>query len=73
MADAPPGRTPFIVHCNGCKHEWPLAYLPMNISAFSRVMKGAHCPACGQDSRTIMCGPVPPVRPLLAGGGSGHG
>jgi hypothetical protein len=37
-------RTPFIVHCAECRHEWAAAYLPMPLKRFGEVAAAAVCP-----------------------------
>lgn len=39
--------------CGACDHSWHLCTLPMDVSKVCRVFKGAHCPACGQDSKRL--------------------
>jgi hypothetical protein len=50
-------KTPFVVHCGACGHQWLIAYLPMEVGALFRIVRGSACPSCGQDSRRIYCGP----------------
>lgn len=49
-------RSPFIVHCGDCKHEWAAAYFPMEAMAFAKVamQNGKLCPRCG--SKKVYCG-----------------
>lgn len=37
---------PVILHCEGCQHEWPAAYLPLSLDGFARLLTDARCPAC---------------------------
>lgn len=39
-------RRPLVVHCGHCKHEWPIVWLPMEISRVGRIMQNGHCPNC---------------------------
>lgn len=61
-ASAPPApgadRTPFIVHCGACRHEWAAAYFPMEAGRLTRLLRGVRCPNCGGSSRAIFCGPA---------------
>lgn len=40
-------RKPFFVQCSKCKHCWPAAYYPMEVSAWARIVMKAICPMCG--------------------------
>ena len=51
-------KTPFIVHCGKCKHEWPAFYTPMNFDKAVDIMESAHCPMCAADPIEIYCGPA---------------
>jgi len=48
-------KEPFIVHCGDCGHEWPAAYLPMEVNKFASITKNARCPVDG--SKNIKVGP----------------
>lgn len=39
--------------CGACNHTWHLCTLPMEMGKFGKLVKHAHCPACGQDSKRI--------------------
>lgn len=45
MADAPQGLLRGA--CGECCHEWIIAYLPMEFTRVSLLMKRAACPKCG--------------------------
>jgi hypothetical protein len=49
----PAGKTPQHVHCRLCDHTWVCAYLPMDTDAFTRLLKGLHCPICGGDNLAL--------------------
>lgn len=51
-------KTPFIVHCDKCKHEWAAFYLPMPISDAAAIASSLHCPMCATDGMRIFCGPA---------------
>jgi hypothetical protein len=45
---APEGpKQPQPARCGKCNHVWIVAYLPMDVSGFARIAKGARCPMCG--------------------------
>ncbi|WP_420104109.1 hypothetical protein [Bosea sp. (in: a-proteobacteria)] len=46
-------RTPALAHCRTCGHVWAAAWLPINMTEASRLMK-AGCPACGERSLVYM-------------------
>lgn len=46
-------KKPFWLECVGCAHTWIAAYLPMEVSRFVRLTKGASCPMCGTDKPII--------------------
>ena len=46
-------KEPFNVKCQTCDHAWVAAYLPMNLTAIAKVLKGLRCPMCSQDSMKI--------------------
>lgn len=35
---------PFWAKCSDCGHCWPVAYLPMNMTAMAKLGKAARCP-----------------------------
>lgn len=40
-------KTPVPAVCGACKHEWPIAYLPMSVRDFCAVVgKTPRCPMC---------------------------
>lgn len=43
-----PPRTPMLVHCQACGHEWSPAFTPIDLSVLVRVMQriSKTCPAC---------------------------
>lgn len=43
-------RKPQHVACDTCEHVWVVAYLPMDTSVFTAILKGARCPSCGSGS-----------------------
>jgi len=47
-----------IVWCGKCRHEWTVAYLPMDASKLSKVVRMACCPKCAE-SKDIFIGPAP--------------
>lgn len=49
-------KTPFIVHCGACSHEWTLAYLPLPVEVFTKFSKSP-CPMCGSDK--VYVGAIP--------------
>ncbi len=57
MPDAAPDdpKKPFFVMCGDetCKHCWPAAYLPMDVSMFARVTGKLRCPMCGHAKPVI--------------------
>ena len=46
-------RRPFNVRCGACGHVWTAAYTPMGMTRLGKVLKGIHCPACGEPSKNI--------------------
>jgi hypothetical protein len=36
-----------------CRHSWVVAYLPMDMGKFAKLLKGAACPMCGDDKPNI--------------------
>lgn len=46
------------LHCE-CRHEWIVAYLPMEMALFARVLKSARCPLCGSVSKKHRMGKAP--------------
>lgn len=38
-------KRPLWAKCE-CGHIWPAAYLPMEMSAAGKLLKGLHCPKC---------------------------
>lgn len=51
-------KTPFIVHCGECKHEWTAVYLPMPISDAAAIASSLHCPMCASGPDSIWCKPT---------------
>ena len=51
-------KTPFIVHCDKCKHEWAAFYLPMPISDTAAIASSLHCPMCAAGPDSICCKPT---------------
>lgn len=49
-------KSPMIVHCGECSHEWTLLYLPMVAHKASAMMKAARCPMDG--SKNVQMGPA---------------
>lgn len=55
-------RTPFFVHCDACRHEWPAFYAPMAPFAAAKLLKRAdRCPMCA--STLIFVGAAPQPDP----------
>lgn len=52
-------KTPFIVHCGHCKHEWAAFYSPMPLSDAAAIASSLLCPMCAAESWNILCGPAP--------------
>lgn len=46
-------RTPQHVQCLECQHRWVAAYLPMEVGAFARLVKGMCCPMCAATSDKV--------------------
>lgn len=40
------GTKPFWGRCDACGHCWPVAWLPMLLSAAAGLMQAARCPRC---------------------------
>lgn len=40
-------KKPFWAKCTKCSHIWTAAYLPMNLTAMGKLLRGLCCPACG--------------------------
>lgn len=52
--DAGP-KKPVWAKCQNCGHCWPVAYLPMNLSAFAKLAKRtAICPHCATTGKKII-------------------
>ena len=49
-------KTPFIVHCGECKHEWTAFYSPMPLSDAAAIIGSLRCPMCAADTWNIFCG-----------------
>lgn len=48
-------RTPVVVHCKSCRHEWAVAFAPMEISLLVRAMSaGRACAMCGSIESPMM-------------------
>lgn len=52
-------KTPFIVHCGECNHEWPAFYSPMPIFEAAELAGNMRCPKCDEPSSEIYFGPAP--------------
>ena len=52
-------KTPFIVHCGECKHEWIAFYSPMILDEVAEIASSLHCPMCAEDAMGIFTGPAP--------------
>ena len=52
-------KTPFIVHCGECKHEWPAFYAPCNFVKAAEIMLHGRCPMCLAGPYKIFCCPAP--------------
>jgi hypothetical protein len=52
-------KTPFIVHCGACKHEWTGFHVPMSFDNVAKVMRNAYCPMCAAGPNKIFCGTAP--------------
>jgi hypothetical protein len=49
---------PLKVRCAACDHSWAVAYMPLEVSVIVKIVKNAHCPACGASPRRIViCAP----------------
>ena len=53
------GKTPIIVHCGECNHEWTAFYSPMPLTDAAAIAGSLRCPMCAADSMRIFCGPAP--------------
>lgn len=49
LGSVQPGTDPVRAGCRECRHRWIVAYVPMELDRFVRVLAGARCPACGGD------------------------
>lgn len=47
MTDHPP-RNEMWVTCTPCSRTWVIAFLPMESSKITKVMKGTRCAKCGE-------------------------
>ena len=47
-------RKPFWVMCGPCNHCWSPAYLPIDVSKFTKIVMKAACPMCGASGRDIV-------------------
>ena len=48
MAEPAPGSLGFWAKCRSCKHCWIVAFYPMQLDKFARILKQAKlCPKCG--------------------------
>lgn len=54
MTNIPKDKKPFEGRCLNCEHVWIIAYTPMEMRRFARVVKLAHCPMCGFGSKNIV-------------------
>ena len=52
-------KTPLIVHCGLCKHEWAAFYLPMVVDDVAKIALSMHCPMCAEGAMEIFTGPAP--------------
>ena len=52
-------KTPFIVHCGECKHEWTAFYAPCNFVKAAEILLHGRCPMCPAGPYKIFCGPAP--------------
>jgi hypothetical protein len=52
-------KTPFIVHCGECNHEWAALYSPMLLDKVVTITMSLHCPECAAGPMQIFCGPAP--------------
>jgi len=52
-------KTPFIVHCGECNHEWAAFHLPMPLDVAAAIGKSLRCPMCETNAMGIFCGPAP--------------
>lgn len=43
----------WVTHAS-CGHTWVIAYLPMEMARVARLMRGAHCPKCGETKELFM-------------------
>lgn len=41
------------VECGACGHAWVAAYIPMEMGKLGRLLKGLHCPSCGESSKGL--------------------
>lgn len=57
-APASTSRTPVIVHCGKCAHEWTVAYAPMEMRKIAVIIGAARCPSCGERAKNIFMGPA---------------
>ena len=43
----------FWLKCRKCAHCWIAAYLPMDVTTFCKVTKGARCTKCGDPKPVV--------------------
>lgn len=48
-------RKPFWAKCEACGHCWPVAYYPMEVGRFARIVqRAAICPMCGAEGKQVV-------------------
>ena len=52
-------KTPFVVHCGQCNHEWAALYSPMILTTAAAIAGSLRCPMCAADNWNIFTGPAP--------------
>lgn len=52
-------KTPLVVHCGDCNHEWPALWSPMPLSDAAEIALSLRCPMCATDGMRIFCGQAP--------------
>lgn len=47
MSDPAPASVPLWARCSKCRHCWPAAYYPLELTLVAKIAKGhARCPKC---------------------------
>ena len=48
-------REPVPGKCLDCGEEWTVAYLPIDLMLFAKILSGVHCPNCGAGPKRLVC------------------